>query len=134
MRILIAVLAAAVFTCGIAFAQEGSSTSTYSTTGSSGTQQMDQGTTGGTTGGATGEMKTVTATVKQANANQKSITVTGPKGNSVTYTLNNDTVITGASGQQITVGQLKSGSTVTINYTGSEENPTVKSVAVQSGQ
>jgi Fe-S cluster assembly scaffold protein SufB len=96
---------------------------------STGTEQ------GGATGGAmTGEEKMITGEVKNVNKDQKQITITGPEGNQVVYTLSNDTQITTRTGETMKIGDLKSGSKVTITYTGTGESAQVKKVEVQQGK
>lgn len=122
MRSMLAIVAALVFSCGVAFAQTDSGSSTGTAT--------EQG---GATGGA-GEEKQITGDVKDVNKDQKQITIKGPQGNQVQYTLNDDTKIMSSTGEVMAIGALKSGSKVTITYTGSGANAMVTEVKVREGK
>lgn len=128
MRSIIAVLMALVFTSGVVLAQTNGSSNGSCGSGSTSMSQQ-----GGSTGG-TGEEKQITGEVKNVNKDQKEITITGPKGNQVQYTLNDNTMIVSDTGQTMMVGDLKSGSKVTISYTGSGAEATVTKVQVKEGK
>jgi Cu/Ag efflux protein CusF len=133
MRKIITTVMALVFMSGIVFASGSTGSSGGSTGGSSSMSSSTSTTKGGATGG-TGEEKTITGTVKSVNENQKQITIKGHKGNQVQYTLNDNTMIVTSSGQPMTIGELKSGSKVTITYTGTGTNAVVTKVQVQQGK
>ncbi|MHB9156156.1 MAG: hypothetical protein ACYC5N_10810 [Endomicrobiales bacterium] len=124
MRGKIALFAALMLAFGVSFAA--AQTTDQLQTDPQATEQQQ--------GGAVGQEKTMTATVDNVNEDQKKITVTGPQGNKAEYTLSDSTMITTRDGKQMKIGDLKAGSSVTITYTGTAENPNVTSVMVEKGQ
>jgi Cu/Ag efflux protein CusF len=116
---------AVLFMSGVVFAPAASAKGTASTS------QQQGGSTGGT---GQDQEKKITGTVQNVNIDQKQITVTGPKGNSVQYTLNDNTMLQTQAGETIRVGDLKPGSKVTIYYTGTGANAKVSRVDVQRGK
>jgi len=110
MRSLFVILTALLLVSGVSFAQDEMPD-----------QQMEE---------PMAEEQTITATVEEVDEDNMVITVIGPEGNMMEFTLSKDTEIMDPDGETMKVGDLPAGRTVIIYYTGTLEDPTVTRVMV----